>query len=352
LLGLDDTIRGHKIAMPVYLSSVGGLRAGHIEGELAATRGADRAGTIQWVSGVTSTPIEEIVAQATGPVFQQLYYFDDKSDMTASAIERCKTAGVAALVLLGDSPPFGGAEVPIGQRAFAPTPVSLHDGIRFFPQMLTKPTWTWDFLRDGMKEPRAAMARDSTGRTLAVNEATLAHFRAPTNWADLPWIRKHWAGPIVMKGIVSVESARRAVDEGIDAIVVSNHGGNALDGTVPTIEVLPPIVHAVGAEIEILVDGGVARGGDVVKALALGARAVGIGRGYVYRCSPQARKASTTCSGCFGSRLSRRSCGWASDPSTTSTRRSCACRASQLASGHSARNEVSPWEEYQSGNPS
>ncbi len=279
---LSTTILGHPVTMPLYVSSVGGLRAGHIGGELAVARSAGRAGTIQMVSGVTSTPIEEITAAASGPVFQQLYYFDDRGDITAAAIERCKAAGVAALVLLGDSPTYGIPEIPYPERSFAPAAMTPRDAVRFLPQMLRRPAWTWDFIRDGMNLPMAALARDASGRTLGFNEAVSAHFRAATSWADLPWIREHWDGPIIMKGIVSVHSARRAVDEGIDAIVVSNHGGNSLDGMVPTIEALPPIVDAVGDRIEILVDGGFRRGSDVVKALALGARAVGMGRGYIY----------------------------------------------------------------------
>ena len=279
---LETTIVGQRVAMPLYLSSVGGLKAGHVGGELAVARSAGRAGTIQMVSGVTSTPIEDIVAQATGPVFQQLYYFDNKGDITAAAIERCEAAGVAALVLLGDSPTYGVPEIPYRERAFAPTGMTVWDALRFMPQMLRRPAWTWDFIRDGMNLPMAAMAVDASGKTLGFAEAVSAHFRSATNWADLPWIREHWEGPIIMKGIVSVHSARRAVEEGIDAIVVSNHGGNSLDGTVPTIEALPPIVDAVGDQIEILVDGGFKRRSDVMKAVALGARAVGMGRGYVY----------------------------------------------------------------------
>jgi isopentenyl diphosphate isomerase/L-lactate dehydrogenase-like FMN-dependent dehydrogenase len=279
---LKTTVLGHEIEMPVYLSSVGGLRAGHAEGELAAARAAGKTGTLHWVSGVSSTSIEEIVAHATGPVFLQLYYVHGKTDKTAAIIERSKAAGVAALVLLADSPTFAGADVLVTQRAFAPTSRNLHEALRFIPQMLTKPAWTWDYLRDGMPELKAAMAEGPDGRILTLDQATRAHFVAPTNWADLPWIREHWDGPIVMKGLVTAECARRAVDEGLDAIVVSNHGGRALDGTVPTIEALPAIVEAVGDQIEVLMDGGVTRGADVVKAVALGARAVGIGRAYVY----------------------------------------------------------------------
>ncbi|MDQ4112057.1 MAG: alpha-hydroxy-acid oxidizing protein, partial [Actinomycetota bacterium] len=276
------TVLGHPMDLPVYLSPVGGLRGGHVQGELAATRAAGKAGTIQWVSGITTTPIEEIAAQATGPVFQQLYFVDGKSEMTAAAIERCRAAGVAGLVLIADSATYGASELPIKQRAYAPTSITVRDVLKFAPQLVTKPEWAWDFLRDGLEEPRAAMACDASGAPLPFDQATAAHFRAPTSWADLPWIRERWDGPIVMKGLVSVESARRAVDEGMDAIVVSNHGGRTLDGTIATMEALPRIVDAVGDQLEVLVDGGIRRGSDVVKALALGARAVGIGRGYLY----------------------------------------------------------------------
>ncbi|MGW6729642.1 alpha-hydroxy acid oxidase [Nocardia sp. NPDC055029] len=280
---LSTTVLGHKISTPIYLSAVGALRAGHVEGELAVTRAAGAAGTIQFVSGVSSTSIEEITAQATGPIFQQLYFFDGPSDMTASVIERAKAAGVTALVLIGDSATHSpGAHFPVGERAYAPLGLNLMDAIKFLPQVLAKPAWAWDFLRNGMKEPKPVMARRADGSAMSMKEGAAASFIRTPSWEDLPWIRQYWDGPLVMKGIISVESAKRAVDEGIDAIVVSNHGGNMLDGTIASIEALPAISDAVGGDLDILLDSGVTKGTDVVKALSLGAKAVGLGRGYLY----------------------------------------------------------------------
>ncbi len=280
---LGTTVLGHEISMPVIVSSVGALNVGHRDGEVGVARAAGAAGTIQFVSGVTTTPIEEIVASATGPVFFQLYYVGGR-EAIAPVIERVKRAGVDALVVIADSAALHlGRELPYRERVPLPAGVTLRDAIRFAPQLVTKPAWLLDFVRGGIKDPVAAMAPlRPDGTPMFWNEAFTRLFDETPSFEDLPWIRERWDGPIVMKGIVTVESARRAVDHGVDAIVVSNHGGNMLDGTLPTLRALPEIVEAVGDRTEVLLDGGVRRGADVVKALALGARGVSIGRAYLY----------------------------------------------------------------------
>jgi pre-mycofactocin synthase len=279
---LRTTVLGHEISMPVIVSSVGFLSVGHRDGEAGVARAAGAAGTLQFVSGMTSTPIEEIMAAAGGPVFYQLYHIGGR-EASAPIIDRVKRAGVSGLVLSVDAADEGaGAEIPYRERGVVPAGVNLREAIRFAPQALARPAWLLDYLRGGIPEPQAAMGLRPDGTPMSLFEGVHKIYDETPSWKDLAWIRERWDGPIVLKGILTVEDARRAVDQGVDAIVVSNHGGNMLDGDVPTLRVLPEVVDAVGDQIEVLMDGGVRRGSDVVKALALGAKAVSLGRAYVY----------------------------------------------------------------------
>jgi isopentenyl diphosphate isomerase/L-lactate dehydrogenase-like FMN-dependent dehydrogenase len=279
---MRTTLLGHEISMPVILSSVGFLAAGHKDGEAGVARASGAAGTIQFVSGVSSTPIEMIMAAASGPVFYQLYYVGGR-EASAPVIERVKRAGVSALVLTVDMPtPGEGPEIPYRDRGVVPPGTNLPEAIGFTLQAMARPAWLVDYLRGRIREPQAAMALRPDGNPMAMFEAAANIYKGTPTWEDIPWIRERWGGPIVVKGILTVEDARRAVDEGVSAIVVSNHGGNSLDGAVPTLRLLPEIVDAVGDQIEVLMDSGVRRGSDVVKALALGAKAVCLGRAYVY----------------------------------------------------------------------
>lgn len=281
---LRTTICGQEISMPVGISSCGGLKVGHRDGECGVARAAGAAGTLMFVSGATSTPIEDIVAAATGPIFYQLYYLGGR-EPSGPIIERVKRAGVKGLVVTVDSaaPSRGPADCPFWERARPPQGMSLLEALRFLPQVITKPGWLYDFIRDGMPEPQVAMALNAEGRPLHRFDGGIgAMYRETPRWEDIPWIRERWDGPLIIKGILRVDDARRAVDAGVDAIVVSNHGGNYLDGSMPSLRALPDIVDAVGKDIEVLFDSGVRRGMDVIRALALGARAVMIGRGYVW----------------------------------------------------------------------
>jgi len=279
---LHTTVLSQKISMPAIVSSVGFLKTAHQDGEAGVARAAGAAGTIQFVSGVTNTSIEEIMAAATGPVFYQLYYIGGR-EASAAIIERAKAAGVAGLVLIADTPTTARPRDRLyPERRSVPTGVTLKDAIRFAPQALAKPRWLLEFVRAGAQEPQVAMGLRRDGTPMGLFEGIEKIYQQTPAWEDVPWIRERWEGPLVIKGILTVEDARRAVDEGADAIVVSNHGGNVLDGDVPTLPVLPEIVEAVGHEIEVLMDSGVRRGTDVIKALALGAKAVLLGRAYVY----------------------------------------------------------------------
>lgn len=279
---IATTVLGHRIAMPAIVSSVGFLALGHVDGELGVARATTGAGTIQFISGVASTSIEEIMAVARHPVFYQLYYVGGR-DASAPILERIKAAGVSGLVLTIDTPTIARPkDLAYFDRRMLPTGVTLGNALRFAPQALPKYRWLWDFIRTGMKDPIMPMALRPNGKPMGLFEGIEKIYEETPSWDDLPWIRRHWDGPLVLKGILTVDDARRAVAEGVDAIVVSNHGGNVLDGSIPTLRALPDIVDAVGDRIEVLMDGGVRRGTDILKAMALGAKAVLLGRAYVY----------------------------------------------------------------------
>lgn len=281
---LSTTVLGHEISMPAIVSSIGGLKIAHMDGEIGVTRAAGRAGTIQFVSGVSTTPIEDIVAAAQGPVFYQVYYIGGR-EATAPIIERAAAAGVAGLVLTVDTAIASSrAELSYRKRAFSPSSLDTRSKLRLAPQLIRRPDYLFDYLRrsGGALEPKVAMALRPDGEAMGFWEGNKLLYDEIPTWEDIAWIRKRWNGPLVIKGLLTADDARRAVAEGAEAVVVSNHGGNMLDGSRPTLRALPEIVDAVGTDIEVLIDGGVRRGVDVVKAVALGARAVLLGRAYLY----------------------------------------------------------------------
>lgn len=279
---ISTTVLGHKISMPAIVSSVGFLAVGHTDGEAGVARAAGAAGTIQFVSGVTGTPIEKIMEAATGPVFYQLYYIGGR-DKSAPIIARIKKAGVSGLILTVDTPTIARPrDLPYIERRGVPYQINLKEAIRFLPQLWNKPAWTWDFIRAGFPEPQVAMGLRPDGTPMGLFEGIAEIYKETPTWEDIPWIRRHWDGPLVIKGILTVADAKRAVAEGADAIVISNHGGNVLDGSVSTLPILTEIVEAVGDKIEVLIDSGVRRGTDVLKAVALGAKAALLGRAYLY----------------------------------------------------------------------
>jgi len=273
---LATTVLGRELSLPVIISPAGFIRLAHPEGELGAARAAAAAGTAIGISTLSSYAIEDICAVAPN-VWYQLYFAGGRS-AAELAIERAKAAGCSALVLTLD-----GAASPNRERSYGtPFKVGLKEMLRFGPEMMLTPSWLIGFLRDGLslKVPNVKTSRD--GEPLSVGAASASLYANAPAWSDLPWIREQWQGPIVLKSILHPDDARRAVAEGADAIVVSNHGGNALDGAPPSIRALPGVVDAVGDEVEVLLDSGIRRGNDVVRALALGARAVLIGRAYVW----------------------------------------------------------------------
>ena len=277
---LRTTVLGHEISMPVIIAPTGNVRILHPDGEPGVARAAGAAGTIQCVSTFTGYPIEAITAAATGPVFFQLYFVGGRANAEAN-IERAQRAGCRALVITVDSAARPRAKYGVRDRAYLPQSIDARSALRFLPQVSVRPRWLLDFVRDRMNI-EAAMVRGPDGRPLTIAAAAgLLPVEIPV-WGDLPWIREQWHGPIVVKGLLTAEDARRAVDLGASAVVVSNHGGHMLPATAPSMHALPEIVDAVGDQVEVLLDSGVRRGEDVVKAVSLGARAVLIGRGYLW----------------------------------------------------------------------
>lgn len=277
---LKTTVLGREVAMPIITSPAGLIRIAHPDGELGVARAAEAAGIPVGVSILASQPIE-VITDAASDVWFQLYMIGGREG-TEVSIDRARAAGCRVLVLTVDKAAVTGGKDHPGVRSEVPSEIDLRTALRFAPEVLLRPRWGYEFLRGGLRleVPNAPTA--IPGEVMTVSEGGAALLEYPPTWDDIAWIREQWDGPFVVKGIVSPDDARRAADMGVDAVSVSNHGGNSLDGGPAAIDALPDVVAAVDDRIEVLLDGGVRRGGDVVKAVALGARAVLIGRGYVW----------------------------------------------------------------------
>jgi isopentenyl diphosphate isomerase/L-lactate dehydrogenase-like FMN-dependent dehydrogenase len=277
---LQTSVVGQPLALPVVLAPAGYIRLAHRDGEVGAARAAGAMGTAVGVSTLSYYPIEAVAAASAGPVWYQLYFAGGRAGAEI-AIERAIAAKCGALIVTVDLAAAAGRERSF-RGGVIPQRVTLRNALSYAPELLVRPRWLYDFAKDGLRldVPNARTSRD--GPSLSAAAASKSMRQHTPTWADFAWIKEQWPGPIIIKGVLNRDDARRAVDCGADAIVVSNHGGNALDGTPATLGVLPRIVDAVGAEVEVLVDGGFRRGVDVVKALALGARAVLIGRSYIW----------------------------------------------------------------------
>ncbi|CAN5586197.1 alpha-hydroxy acid oxidase [soil metagenome] len=277
---LRVNILGMQLDLPFLLAPVGSSRMFYPRGESAAARAAGHAGTGYILSTLSGSRVDEVTAASTGPVWYQLYLLGGR-EVASAAIERARAAGCSALVVTIDTPVAGlrerdgrnGTRELLTRRPFTMLPHVW--------QFLARPRWLAGFLSDGglMDFPNVVLPG---GRAMPYADVGAALEQSVVAWTDLRWVREVWSGPIVIKGVHTGEDARRAVDEGADAVVVSNHGGRQLDGVAATIRALPEVVAAVGTRTEVLLDGGVRRGSDIVKALCLGARAVLIGRAYAY----------------------------------------------------------------------
>jgi len=273
-------VLGFDLAVPFLLAPVGYSRLMHPVGEVGAARAAGNAGTAYILSTISGHKLEDVRAASSGPVFYQLYLMGGRGAAEA-AIERARAAGFSALVVTIDTPVSG-----IRERDFRNGTKELVSGGPFeklphLPQVLSRPSWLLNFLRDGGIPPLYNVVVPGKGPMPLIDIATALAASAVT-WSDFAWIRELWRGPIVVKGVLTGDDARRAVDEGAAAISVSNHGGRQLDCVSSSLRALPEVVKAVDGQTEILMDGGIRRGTDIAKALCLGARAVLCGRAYAY----------------------------------------------------------------------
>ena len=277
---LRTKVLGTEISFPAMLAPVGYSRLMHPEGEVAAARAAGEAGTGYILSTISGHRLEDVKAGTKGFAWYQLYLAGGRP-AAEGAMERAHKAGFSALVVTIDTAVAGMRErdsrngVPqlLGGSVFAKIP--------FLPNLLLHPGWLISFLLDGGVPKLENVVVPGQG-PMDMTNVSESLSRGAVSWNDLRWIRECWSGPIVIKGVLIADDARRAVDEGASAVVVSNHGGRQLDSVSPTIRALPEIVSAVGHQTEVFMDGGVRRGSDIVKALCLGARAVLVGRAYAY----------------------------------------------------------------------
>jgi isopentenyl diphosphate isomerase/L-lactate dehydrogenase-like FMN-dependent dehydrogenase len=277
---LHTRVLGFDLSLPFLLAPVGYSRLMHPGGEVAAARAAGAAGTAYILSTISGHKLEDVKAGSRGPVFYQLYLMGGRGAAEA-AIDRARAAGFSALVVTIDTPVAGLRERDFRNGMKQLVSGGLLDKVPFIPELLKHSAWLINFLRDGGLPGLPNVVVPGEGpMTLVDIGAALA--RAAVTWADLRWIREHWGGPIVVKGVLTAEDARRAVDEGAAAVSVSNHGGRQLDCVPASLRVLPEVVEAVNGQAEVLMDGGIRRGTDIVKAICMGARAVLCGRAYAY----------------------------------------------------------------------
>jgi isopentenyl diphosphate isomerase/L-lactate dehydrogenase-like FMN-dependent dehydrogenase len=275
---ITTTVMGATFSLPFILAPIGSSRMFYPHGEELAAHAAGAAGTGYILSTLSGTPMEDVRRATTGTAWYQVYLCGGR-DVATAMLERAQRAGFTALVVTIDTSVSGMREKDLRngtKELLAGGPAMLP----YLPQMLAKPRWLAGMLSDGglmkfpnVQLPSGPMPYADVGRSLE---------QSMVCWDDLGWIRALWKGPIMVKGVHTANDARRAVDAGADALVVSNHGGRQLDGVAPSIRVLPEVVAAVTGQIEILVDGGIRRGSDIVKAMCLGARAVLVGRAYAY----------------------------------------------------------------------
>jgi isopentenyl diphosphate isomerase/L-lactate dehydrogenase-like FMN-dependent dehydrogenase len=277
---LRTTVLGTSVSMPLILAPVGSCRLMFPHGEEAAARAAGEAGILYTLSTLSGCRLEDVATASGGTVWYQLYLVGGR-DCALAGVERAQKAGFSALVVTIDTPVAGFRERDLRNGAKELLSGNIGAMLPFVNQLVVRPAWLAAFLADGglMKFENVVIPGKGP---MPYADVTAALEQSVVTWADLKWIRQAWNGPMVIKGIHTTEDASRAVDMGADALVVSNHGGRQLDGVAPTLWVLPEVVAAVGDRIEVLLDGGIRRGSDIVKALCLGARGVMAGRAYAY----------------------------------------------------------------------
>ncbi|MDT5009896.1 MAG: pre-mycofactocin synthase [Mycobacterium sp.] len=275
---LSTRVMGQDISLPVLISPTG-VQAVHPDGEVAVARAAAARGTVMGLSSFASKTVEDVVA-ANPKTFFQVYWSGEREQML-QRIERARAAGCVGLIATLDwsfsmGRDWGSPHIP--ER------ITMREAARFAPEALSRPRWLREFAKTRRIPDLTVPNMADPGRPAPTFFGIYGEWMQtpPPSWEDVAWLREQWHGSFMVKGITRIDEAKRAVDAGATAISVSNHGGNNLDGTPATIRLLPSIAQAVGDQVEVLLDGGVRRGSDVVKALALGARAVMIGRAYLW----------------------------------------------------------------------
>jgi isopentenyl diphosphate isomerase/L-lactate dehydrogenase-like FMN-dependent dehydrogenase len=277
---LNTSVLGFDLSLPFLLAPVGYSRLMHPGGEVVAARAAGAAGTAYILSTISGHKLEDVKAGSRGPVFYQLYLMGGRGAAEA-VIERARVAGFSALVVTIDTAVSGIRERDYRNGMKEMISGGLLEKIPFIPEVLSHPGWLIGYLRDGGLPGLPNVIVPGQGQMPLVDiNAALA--KAAVTWADLDWIRKLWSGPIVVKGVLTGDDARRAVDAGAAAVSVSNHGGRQLDHLPASLRTLPEVVAAVNGQAEVWMDGGIRRGTDIVKAICMGARAVLCGRAYAY----------------------------------------------------------------------
>ncbi len=275
---LATTVLGQELAFPVLISPTG-VQAVHPEGEVAVARAAANAGTAMGLSSFASKALTDVVA-ANEKTFFQVYWMGGR-ERVAQILEQARADGAKGIILTLD---WTFAHRRDWGSPAIPEKLDLKTMLKLAPQVITKPRWLLDFARAGGPPGLGAPNMAAPGQpTPGFFDVYVEWMMTPLpSWDDIAWLRAQWDGPFLVKGITHPQDAIRAADAGADAISVSNHGGNNLDGTPASIRALPGVVEAVGDRVEIVLDGGIRRGSDVVKALALGARAVMIGRAALW----------------------------------------------------------------------
>ena len=271
-------VMGQDMSMPVIISPTG-VQAVHPQGEVAIARAAANRGIAMGLSSFASKSVEEVAA-VNSQTFFQMYWCGDK-DTLVQRMERARAAGAKGLIVTLDWSFSNGRD---WGSPWIPEKIDLKAMFKLAPEVIVRPKWLWSFAKTGKFPDLVAPNMAKSGeKAPTFFGAYYEWMQTPLpSWEDIAWLRAQWGGPFMVKGVSRVDDAKRVVDLGATALSVSNHGGNNLDGTPAPIRALPAVADAVGSQIEVLLDGGVRRGSDVVKALALGARAVMIGRAYLW----------------------------------------------------------------------
>jgi isopentenyl diphosphate isomerase/L-lactate dehydrogenase-like FMN-dependent dehydrogenase len=273
-------VLGAELAFPAILAPIGYSRLMHPEGEVAAARGAGAAGTAYILSTIAGHKLEDVRAATTGPAWYQLYLLGGRAAAEA-ALQRAWAVGFSALFVTIDTGVAGMRERDIRNGIGQLMGGNYIGMIPYLSQFFSRPGWVAAYFLDGglQKLPNVIIPGEGP---MALIDVAAALADSVVTWQDFHWLREVWPGPIVAKGVLTGDDALRAIDAGAAGVVVSNHGGRQLDGVSATLRALPEVVKAVNGQVEVLMDGGVRRGGDIIKAICMGARAVLVGRAYAY----------------------------------------------------------------------